>query len=63
MVALAAAELGRVPLTSVIYDKHRVMQVVAVMGLLALAYIAVENWAFGFERVVELRLKPVNGAA
>jgi hypothetical protein len=63
MVALAAAELGRVPLASVIYDKHRVMQVVAVMGLLALAYIAVENWTFGFERVVNLRLKPVNAAA
>jgi hypothetical protein len=63
MVALAAAELGRVPLASVIYDKHRFMQVVAALGILALAYLAVENWAFGFERVVDLRLKPVNASA
>jgi hypothetical protein len=26
---------------------------------LALGYLAVENWTFGFERIVELRLKPV----
>jgi chromosome segregation ATPase len=63
MVALAAAELGRVPLASVVYDKHRVMQAVAVLGILALGYLAVENWTFGFERVVDLRLKPVNAAA
>jgi hypothetical protein len=63
MVALAAAELGRVPLASVIYDKHRLMQGVAAVGLLALAYLAVENWTFGFERVVDLRLKPVNASA
>jgi hypothetical protein len=62
MVALAAAELGRVPLASVIYDKHKLMQVVAAVGLLALAYLAVENWTFGFERVVDLRLKPVNAS-
>jgi hypothetical protein len=63
MVALAVAELGRVPLASVVYDKHRVMQAVAVLGILALGYLAVENWTFGFERVVDLRLKPVNAAA
>jgi hypothetical protein len=63
MVALAAAELGRVPLASVVYDKHRVMQAVAVLGILALGYVAVENWMFGFERVVDLRLNPVNAAA
>ena len=63
MVALAAAEFGRVPLASVIYDKHKVMQAVAVLGILALGYLAVENWTFGFERVVDLRLKPVNAAA
>jgi hypothetical protein len=62
MVALAAAELGRVPLASVVYDKHRVIQAVAVLGILALGYLAVENWSFGFERVVDLRLKPVNSA-
>ena len=62
MVALAAAELGRVPLASVFYHKDRIMQVVAVFGIVALGYIAVENWTFGFERVVDLRLKPVNDA-
>jgi hypothetical protein len=36
---------------------------VAVLGILALGYLAVENWTFGFERVVDLRLKPVNAAA
>jgi hypothetical protein len=63
MVALAAAEFGRVPLASVVYDKHKVMQALAVLGILALGYLAVENWTFGFERVVDLRLKPVNAAA
>jgi len=63
MVALAAAELGRVPLASVVYDKHRFMQAVAVLGIIALGYIAVENWSFGFERVVDLRLKAVNAAS
>jgi hypothetical protein len=63
MLALAAAEFGRVPLASVIYDKHRVIQAVAVLGILALGYLAVENWTFGFERVVDLRLKPVNAVA
>jgi hypothetical protein len=63
MMALAVAELGRVPLASVVYDKHRIMQAVAVLGILALGYLAVENWTFGFERVVDLRLKPINAAA
>jgi hypothetical protein len=63
MVALAAAEFGRVPLASAVYDKHRIMQAVAVLGILALGYLAVENWTLGFERVVDLRLKPVNAAA
>src|SRR5260370_25650662 len=51
MVALAAAELGRVPLASVMYAKHKLMQGVAAVGLLALAYLAVENLTFAFERV------------
>jgi hypothetical protein len=34
-----------------------------VLGILALGYLAVENWTFGFERVVDLRLKPVNAAS
>jgi hypothetical protein len=63
MVALAVAEFGRVPLASVVYHKHRLIQVVAIIGILALGYLAVENWTFGFERIVDLRLKPVNLAA
>jgi len=63
MAALAVAELGRVPLASVIYSKHMFMQGIAVLGLLALAYLAVENWTFGFERIVDLRLKQVNAAS
>jgi hypothetical protein len=63
MVALAVAELGRVPLASVIYHKHKLMQGVALLGIVALGYLAVENWTFGFERIVDLRLKPVNVAS
>jgi hypothetical protein len=62
MVALAVAELGRVPLASVVYDKHKFMQGIAILGILALGYLAVENWTFGFERIVDLRLQPVNTA-
>jgi hypothetical protein len=62
MVALAVAELGRVPLSSVIFHKHKLTQGVAILGILALGYLAVENWTFGFERIVDLRLKPVNTA-
>ena len=62
MFALAVAELGRVPLTSVLFYKHKVMQCVAILGLAALGYLAVENWIFGFERIVDLRLKAVNAS-
>jgi hypothetical protein len=63
MVALAVAELGRVPLASVIYHKQKFMQGIAILGIMALGYLAVENWTFGFERIVDLRLKPVNSAS
>src|SRR5262249_2235239 len=33
-----------------------------ILGIVALGYLAVENWTFGFERIVDLRLKPVNTA-
>ena len=62
MVALAVAEAGRVPLASVIYHKHKFMQLIAIIGILALGYLAVENWTFGFERIVQLRLDPVSKA-
>jgi hypothetical protein len=63
MLALAVAELGRVPLASVIFHKHKMMRGLAALGIVALGYLAVENWTFGFERIVELRLKPVSAAA
>ena len=59
MLALAVAELGRVPLASAVFHKHKVMQGVAILGIVALGYLAVENWTFGFERIVNLRLKSV----
>jgi hypothetical protein len=39
MVALAAAELGRVPLASVILQKHKLMQGIAILGIFALGYL------------------------
>jgi hypothetical protein len=62
MLVLAVAELGRVPLASVLFHRSRVMQAVALVGIVVLGYLAVENWTFGFERIVELRLKPVSAA-
>jgi hypothetical protein len=63
MVAVSVAEFGRVPLASVVYHRHKLIQGVAILGILALGYLAVENWSFGFERIVDLRLKPVNAAS
>jgi hypothetical protein len=63
MAVLALAELGRVPLASAVYQKQRLVQSVAILGIMALGYLAVENWTFGFERIVDLRLKPVNSAS
>jgi hypothetical protein len=62
IVVLAVAELGRVPLASALFHRHKVMQSIALVGIVALGYLAVENWSFGFERIVDLRLKPVNAA-
>lgn len=63
LAALAVAELGRVPLASVVFHRHKMMQAVALVGILALGYLAVENWTFGFERIVDLRLKSVSLAS
>ena len=62
MLALTVAELGRVPLASALYYKHKLIQGVTIVGIVALGYLAVENWTFGFERIVDLRLKNVNAA-
>jgi hypothetical protein len=63
MIALAVAEFGRVPLASVIFHKHKVIQGIAIAGIVALGYLAAENWMFGFERIVDLRIKVVNTAS
>jgi hypothetical protein len=63
MGMIAVAELGRIPLTSVLFSRHKVMQVVALLGILVLAGLAFENWTFGFERIVQLRLESVTQAA
>jgi hypothetical protein len=63
MVALAVAELGRVPLASAIFNKHKLIQGITIVGIMALGYLAAENWTFGFERIVDLRLKIVNAAS
>jgi hypothetical protein len=62
MAVLAIAELGRVPLASVVYARHLFIRAIALLGILALGYLAFENWTFGFERIVNLRLGPVNVA-
>jgi hypothetical protein len=62
MGMLALAELGRVPLASVLFHRHRIIQAVAISGMLVLGHLAFENWTFGFERIVELRMQPVSDA-
>lgn len=62
MGMIAVAELGRIPLTSVLFHRHKAMQAVAFVGIVFLAGLAFENWMFGFERIVELRLNPVSAA-
>ena len=37
-------------------------QILAIMGIVVLVGLAFENWLFGFERIVALRLKPVTEA-
>jgi hypothetical protein len=62
MGMIAVAELGRIPLISVLFHRHKVMQAIAFIGIVFLAGLAFENWMFGFERIVELRLKSVTAA-
>ena len=62
MGMIAVAELGRIPLTSVLFHRQKVMQAIAFIGIVFLAGLAFENWMFGFERIVELRLKSVSAA-
>jgi hypothetical protein len=62
MGMIALAELGRIPLISALFHRLRVMQAIALIGIVFLAGLAFENWMFGFERIVELRLKSVSAA-
>ena len=62
MLMIAVAELGRIPLTSMLFRRQRVTQILAIMGIVVLVGLAFENWLFGFERIVALRLKPVTEA-
>ena len=62
MGMISVAELGRIPLTSVLFHRHKVMQAIAFVGIVFLAGLSFENWMFGFERIVELRLKSVSAA-
>jgi hypothetical protein len=62
MGMIAVAELARIPLISVLFHRHKVMQAIALIGIVFLAGLAFENWMFGFERIVELRLKSVSAA-
>jgi hypothetical protein len=63
MGMIAIAELGRIPLASLLFRRHKAVQAVALVGIVVLAGLAFENWTFGFERIVELRLKPVSAAS
>jgi hypothetical protein len=61
MGMIAIAELGRIPLASLLFRRHKAVDTVPLAGIV-LAGAAFENWTFGFERIVELRLKPVSAA-
>jgi hypothetical protein len=63
LAALAASELLRVPLAGALVVKAGVMaRGLAIIALIALAGIAIENWTFGLERIVNLRLGSVQEA-
>ena len=59
MIVLAVAELGRVPLASAIFHKRIRVQFAAGLAILALSYLAVENWTIGFERLFSMRVNEV----
>jgi len=62
MGMIAVAELGRIPLTSVLFHRHLRIRLVALIGIIFLAGLAFENWMFGFERIVQVRLDRVTKA-
>jgi hypothetical protein len=63
LAALATTELLRVPFAQTIATKRSMVgRVLAILGLVALSGLAVENWIFGFERIVSKRLELVTEA-
>ncbi len=63
MVVLAVAELGRVPIASAFYRRGKVIRCLCLLAILALSYLAIENWTVGFERLFSMRLSEVMTAA
>ena len=49
-------------IASVLLSKHRGIKMVAITGIVVLGYLAVENWTFGFERIVDMRSAQVKEA-
>jgi hypothetical protein len=60
LVVLAMAELLRIPLAQAFSQKKRSLaRMLALAALIPLCGITVENWTFGIERIVTLRLHDV----
>lgn len=60
LVVLASAELLRIPLAQAFQRKRRRLpRLLALLALLPLCGIALENWTFGIERIVNIRLAEV----
>jgi hypothetical protein len=63
MIVLAVAELGRVPLASAFFYRSKAIRCLCLLAILALSYLAIENWTIGFERLFSMRLNEVMAAA
>jgi len=60
LVVLASTELLRIPLAQAFQRKRRLVpRALALATLLPICRIALENWTFGIERIVNLRLAQV----
>jgi hypothetical protein len=63
MAAIAATELLRVPLAqNIATNRATFSRLLGVVALVAVSSLAVENWIFGLERIVTLRLAEVTEA-
>jgi hypothetical protein len=59
MIVLAVAELGRVPLVSAFFHRSKMVRCLCLLAIVALSYLAIENWTIGFERLFSMRLDEV----